>query len=114
MSHDHPFERDDQPGAGGARRAVRVLGRSRRGLPPGRREAYLEEACAGEPEVRREVESLLTASEGAAHGSPLDSPDVQRSAASRPTTAPAPVITPAPTGQPIGTPAPLINPTDNK
>src|SRR3954470_11576579 len=55
---------------------IRAVFQIAAGLPPGRREAYLEEACDGEPELRREVESLLTAS-----GGPERS-DLQQSAAS--------------------------------
>jgi serine/threonine protein kinase/tetratricopeptide (TPR) repeat protein len=49
-------------------------------LPPGRREAYLDEACAGEPEIRQEVESLLTASGNARQSMELEA--LRQSAAS--------------------------------
>src|SRR6516165_2113153 len=39
---------------------------------PAQRQAYLEEACAGQPELRRQVENLLRLHEGA--GSFLDQP----------------------------------------
>src|SRR5712692_5848554 len=45
---------------------------------PARRSAYLDEACANDVDLRREVESLLAASERA--GSLLDSPAMEMAA----------------------------------
>lgn len=40
-------------------RRLRELFEAAQRLAPEEREAFLDEACAGEPEIRREVESLL-------------------------------------------------------
>jgi tetratricopeptide (TPR) repeat protein len=42
-------------------------------LPPEARGAYLDDACAGDPELRREVDSLVTRDER--HGDLLDAPE---------------------------------------
>ena len=49
-------------------------------LPVGERDAYLRDACRGDEDLRREVESLLAQ---ASHGTPLDRPAWELAAGAR-------------------------------
>src|SRR5262249_53883849 len=59
-------------------------------LEPGRRAAYLDQACAGEPALRREVEALLSASGDAEDF--IEKPALEQNAAALIENLPDPVI----------------------
>ena len=59
---------------------------------PAQRQAYLEQACARQPELRRQVEQLLRLHQGA--GSFLEQPAAQAAATGPPQRAAEPTVAP--------------------
>src|SRR5215831_8954447 len=78
---------------------IAVFGAARR-LPAGERSAYLDEACAGNAALRRQVEELLHANEEAADFLQEPAPGAQRLEPASAASNSVPVLSPA--GQTAG------------